>query len=106
MVNNAGMGVTKWGPTALHLMGEEQWDETMTVNAKSVFLGCKYAITQMLQQDPYESGDRGWIVNTSSVGSVSAILGASTSFALFSFGFYASLTRRNSRVLRFQGNCQ
>lgn len=77
MVNNAGMGITKWGPMGLHLMGEDQWDEVMAVNAKSVFLGCKYALSQMLQQDPHESGDRGWIVNTSSVGSIVAIPGAS-----------------------------
>lgn len=81
MVNNAGIGVSKWGSKGLHLMGEDQWDETMTVNAKSVFLGCKYAITQMLGQDPHESGDRGWIVNTSSIGSVNAIPGASTSLS-------------------------
>lgn len=79
MVNNAGMGITKWGSMNLHLMGEEQWDETMTVNAKSVFLGCKYAVSQMLQQDPHPSGDRGWIVNTSSVGSMVAIPGAGMS---------------------------
>jgi NAD(P)-dependent dehydrogenase (short-subunit alcohol dehydrogenase family) len=39
----------------------------MRVNARSVFLGCKYAITQMLKQEAHVSGDRGWIVNMSSV---------------------------------------
>lgn len=39
----------------------------MLVNAKSVFLGCKYVITQMLAQELHESGDRGWIVNISSI---------------------------------------
>jgi len=39
----------------------------MLVNAKSVFLGCKYVITQMLAQEPHESGDRGWIINISSI---------------------------------------
>lgn len=39
----------------------------MRVNAKSVFLGCKYALAQMLQQDPHPSGDRGWIINMSSI---------------------------------------
>ena len=39
----------------------------MTVNAKSVFLGCKYALAQMLEQPPHSSGDRGWIVNISSI---------------------------------------
>ena len=39
----------------------------MMVNSKSVFLGCKYAITQMLAQEPHPSGDRGWIINISSI---------------------------------------
>lgn len=38
----------------------------MAVNAKSVFLGSKYAITQMLQQDKHESGHGGWIINIAS----------------------------------------
>jgi len=43
----------------------------MAVNAKGVFLGCKYAIRQMLSQDLLPSADgepdRGWIVNVASV---------------------------------------
>lgn len=39
----------------------------MLVNAKSVFLGCKLVITQMLAQDPHKSGDGGWIINISSI---------------------------------------
>lgn len=39
----------------------------MRVNVKSVFLGCKYATTQMLEQTPHASGDRGWIINMSSI---------------------------------------
>lgn len=39
----------------------------MRVNVKSVFLGCKYALAQMLRQEPHSSGDRGWIVNISSI---------------------------------------
>jgi NAD(P)-dependent dehydrogenase (short-subunit alcohol dehydrogenase family) len=39
----------------------------MKINAKSVFLGCKYAIKQMLKQEPHPSGDRGWIINMSSI---------------------------------------
>lgn len=40
----------------------------MAINAKGVFLGCKYAIAQMLQQDLLpECRDRGWILNTASV---------------------------------------
>lgn len=54
-------------PNPIHLLEESDWDATMRVNARSVFLGCKYAITQMLHQELDSSGDRGWIVNMSSV---------------------------------------
>ena len=38
------------------------------VNAKSVFLGCKYAVAQFLVQIPHApSGHRGWIINTASM---------------------------------------
>lgn len=39
----------------------------MAVNVKSIFLTSKYAIAQMLKQEKSESGDRGWIINISSV---------------------------------------
>lgn len=54
-------------PQPIHLTPEETWDITMTVNAKSVFLGCKYAIAQMLAQEQHPSGVRGWIVNIASI---------------------------------------
>jgi NAD(P)-dependent dehydrogenase (short-subunit alcohol dehydrogenase family) len=67
MVNNAGIAVEARDPQPIHTTTEETWDLTMRVNAKSVFLGCKYAITQMLAQEPHSSGDRGWIINISSI---------------------------------------
>jgi NAD(P)-dependent dehydrogenase (short-subunit alcohol dehydrogenase family) len=67
MVNNAGVAVEAQNPQPIHTTTEQTWDLTMRVNAKSVFLGCKYAITQMLEQEPHESGDRGWIINISSI---------------------------------------
>lgn len=39
----------------------------MAVNGKSIWLGCKYVIGQMLKQEPHSSGDRGWIINLSSI---------------------------------------
>ncbi|CAG8419908.1 unnamed protein product [Penicillium salamii] len=51
----------------LHLTDESTWDTTMRVNVKSVFLGSKYALAQMLAQEPHSSGDRGWIINISSI---------------------------------------
>lgn len=69
MVNNAGVF------TGLHNIvdeTEEQYDLTMNVNAKGVWLGCKYAITQFMKQDPITtpSGEkvRGRIVNIASIG--------------------------------------
>ncbi|TVY84747.1 putative oxidoreductase [Lachnellula suecica] len=67
MVNNAGISLESRDPQPVHLTSEETWDTTLAVNTKSVFLGCKYATAQMLKQDLHESGDRGWIVNMSSI---------------------------------------
>jgi NAD(P)-dependent dehydrogenase (short-subunit alcohol dehydrogenase family) len=69
MVNNAGVF------TGLHNIideTEEQYDLTMNVNAKGVWLGCKYAITQFMKQEPITTpgGEkvRGRIVNIASIG--------------------------------------
>lgn len=67
LVNNAGISIEALRPAVLHLTDEDTWDTTLRVNSKSVFLGCKYAITQMLAQEPHSSGDRGWIINISSI---------------------------------------
>ena len=66
MVNNAGIGGTE-GHGPCHEMDEGVWDRLMDVNAKSVFLGCKYSIAQFLSQQPHPQGSRGWIINTASV---------------------------------------
>jgi NAD(P)-dependent dehydrogenase (short-subunit alcohol dehydrogenase family) len=67
LVNNAGISIEARTPAVLHLTDETTWDTTMRVNTKSVFLGCKYALTQMLAQEPHSSGDRGWIINIPSI---------------------------------------
>lgn len=61
LVNNAGVGIT--GP--ITEITEEQFDTTVAVNLKGVFLFLQQAIRQMLKQ---ESG--GSIVNIGSAGSV------------------------------------
>ena len=66
MVNNAGIGGTEHHGM-VHEMAEETWDNVMNVNSRSVFLGCKYACAQFINQEPHPSGHRGWIVNTSSI---------------------------------------
>ncbi|KAM0804897.1 hypothetical protein BDR22DRAFT_878570 [Usnea florida] len=55
---------------------ENDWDRTMAINARSVFLGSKYVIVQMSKQEPHSSEDRGWIINRASVGGLSASKGA------------------------------
>ncbi|CEN60503.1 hypothetical protein ASPCAL02939 [Aspergillus calidoustus] len=92
LINNAGIAVESKTPNPIHLLDASDWDLTMRVNARSVFLGCKYAITQMLAQEPHASGDRGWIVNMSSV---FGLVGGPTnpSYAA-SKGAIANLTRQ------------
>lgn len=78
MVNNAGISVESTHPKVLraHETSEDDYDRTMAINAKGVFLGCKYALAQMLRQDMRESvKDRGWIVNTASVQGLVAYYG-------------------------------
>jgi NAD(P)-dependent dehydrogenase (short-subunit alcohol dehydrogenase family) len=78
MVNNAGISVesTHVKATKVHETSEEDYDKTMAINAKGIFLGCKYAIRQMLEQDTFPNAaadedssvaSRGWIINTASV---------------------------------------
>lgn len=68
LVNNAGISIEA-GQKALkiHETPEQWWDLTMSVNTKSVFLATKYVVAQMLRQDKLASGDRGWIINISSI---------------------------------------
>ena len=71
IVNNASISIesTHVRPLRIHETAEDDYNKTMAVNAKGVFLGRKYAIRQMLQQEPLprSNGDRGWIINTASV---------------------------------------
>ncbi|KAF2104927.1 putative short chain type dehydrogenase [Rhizodiscina lignyota] len=73
MVNNAGVAPEAQNPQPVWSLSESAWDQSMSVNAKGVFFGCKYASAQMMSQEPGPSGDRGWIVN---IGSMVGIVGA------------------------------
>ena len=89
LVNNAGVN------TGLHTIvheTEEEYDFTMNVNVKGVWLGCKYAIMQMLKQEPLGTGSRGKIVNVASVGGLVGILAAPAYCA--SKGAVVNLTRQ------------
>ena len=63
MVNNAG--VAGRFSKALLETEEEDWDAIMAVNLRGVFLGCKRAVAQMLEQEPIHEV-RGRVVNISS----------------------------------------
>jgi NAD(P)-dependent dehydrogenase (short-subunit alcohol dehydrogenase family) len=73
MVCNAGLSVesTHVRPLRCHETSEEDFDRTIAVNSKGMFLGCKYALKQMLEgQAPLYGPNkttRGWIVNVASV---------------------------------------
>lgn len=89
MVNNAGISVesTHIRPLKVHETSEEDYDKTMAINAKGIFLGCKYATRQMLDQEPLEAGgDRGWIVNTASIQGMVAYYGTRTFAVSPSYG--------------------
>jgi NAD(P)-dependent dehydrogenase (short-subunit alcohol dehydrogenase family) len=70
MVNNAG---TFTGLATIIEQSEEDFDRTMAVNTKGTFLGCKYAIRQMMAQAPRSNGARGSVINISSVGGQSGL---------------------------------
>jgi len=57
LVNNAGILFLM----PLTQVPEEEWDRVMSINLKGVYLGCKYAIPQMVSQG------KGTIVNTASI---------------------------------------
>lgn len=72
LCNNAGIGVH--GDVVE--LAEQDWDRVIDLNLKGVFLGCKYAIPQMMQRGG------GSIINTASImglvgGSLSAVYPAS-----------------------------
>ena len=63
IINNAAAH----GRAALLETTEDEWDRVMAVGAKGMFFGCKYAIEQMLKQNPRQGSEvRGRIVNISS----------------------------------------
>lgn len=71
MVNNAGVSVEgEWhGEKPIWEYDDAAFETTMQVNIKGVFLGTKYASRQMVAQEAGADagGDKGWIINLSSV---------------------------------------
>ena len=79
LINNAGVRTN----STVRKMTEEQWDQVMDVNAKGVFLCCKYAIPKMTRNSH--------IVNISGIVSRTGSVGASNYVA--SKGALESFTR-------------
>ena len=67
MVNNAGIAFEASDPKPIWEVTNERWDKTMSINATGVFYGNRAAANQMIGQEPHPSGDRGWIINLSSI---------------------------------------
>jgi NAD(P)-dependent dehydrogenase (short-subunit alcohol dehydrogenase family) len=65
IANNAGMIVTK----PLHETSVEEWDLSMAVNARGVFLGCRFAV------DHFLANGGGSIVNTASISALVGLAG-------------------------------
>ena len=76
IVNNAGIGLEGRGLLPIHETPDSAFDNTMSVNSRGAFLGCKYAAQRMIAQDPHLSGDRGWIINMASVAGLVGLAGA------------------------------
>jgi NAD(P)-dependent dehydrogenase (short-subunit alcohol dehydrogenase family) len=86
--NGAGLSGRKWGDGPAADCTEDAWDRVLAINLKSVFLGCKYAILEMLKVGG------GAIVNLSSV---LGLVGGDEDFATHAYaaskGGIISLTR-------------
>ena len=82
LCNNAGIGST----TDVVDCEPEEWDRVMTVNVKSVYLGCKYAVPHMIDQGG------GVIINTASVAGMVGIVKRASYSA--SKGAVIALTRQ------------
>ncbi len=92
MVNNAGIAAEASDPRPVYETTEDVFDSTWRVNVRGVFLGCKYAGAQMLNQPRlHGSSFAGAIINLSSVLGVRGLPGTVAYTA--SKGAVISLTR-------------
>ena len=67
LFNVAGISGRRFGDGPAHECTEAGWDATLDHNAKSTFLMCQAALSQMLKQPLAANGLRGAVLNTSSV---------------------------------------
>lgn len=62
LYNNAGIGFAR----PLHKMTEDEWDRVVDVDLKGVFLGCKYALPELMKRG-------GVILSTASIAGIEGI---------------------------------
>lgn len=60
----------------------KRYCQSRRVNLRSVFLGCKFACSQFLEQEPDEGGHRGWIINTASGAGLKGVGGGASKFRM------------------------
>jgi NAD(P)-dependent dehydrogenase (short-subunit alcohol dehydrogenase family) len=67
LYNVAGISARRFGDGPLHELTLDGWRAALEVNATSQFLVCRATVRQMLNQEVHSNGQRGVILNMSSV---------------------------------------
>jgi NAD(P)-dependent dehydrogenase (short-subunit alcohol dehydrogenase family) len=67
MINNAGILAERAKAAPIWDFDEDVFNLAIKVDLKGTMLGTKYASRQMIKQEPHRNGQRGWIVNLSSI---------------------------------------
>ncbi|HLH33683.1 MAG TPA: SDR family oxidoreductase [Alloacidobacterium sp.] len=67
LFNVAGMSGRRFGDGPLHECSEEGWAKTLDANLTTQYRMCRQTVRVMLAQDPAENGQRGVILNMSSI---------------------------------------
>jgi NAD(P)-dependent dehydrogenase (short-subunit alcohol dehydrogenase family) len=75
MINCAGIAPELKDPQPIWQSSKSSWTSTMHVNTTAVWSGCRAASAQMMKQPPRTNGDRGWIINLSSIYGLTATAG-------------------------------
>ncbi|KAL2074509.1 hypothetical protein VTL71DRAFT_8287 [Oculimacula yallundae] len=75
IVNAAGIAPEIHNPQPIWSISDSTWMSTMAVNTTGLLYACRAAISQMVNQSPLPTGDRGWVVNISSIYGQTAVTG-------------------------------
>lgn len=67
LFNVVGISGRRYGDGPIHECTAEGWDLTMTTNVKTMFLMCREVVRQMLRQPLSAQGQRGALLNMTSV---------------------------------------